>query len=132
MKAQKGVEICNKQDEQNAHNLIFLIYNTPTCFGPHWPIIRECGCTKQLIGHPIISNARKCGEIINVRFIETNTYTIIGATCRLYCVHGRNIAIATQYSYTFSLTSTPDVFVWVNVSAILDRFTPGKETPYLL
>jgi len=32
-----------------------LIYKTPICFGFQWLIIRECSCTKQSLGHTIIS-----------------------------------------------------------------------------
>jgi len=42
-----------------------LIYKTLKCFYSHWPIMKEYSCTKQLLGHAIISNIRKYSEIID-------------------------------------------------------------------
>jgi hypothetical protein len=54
-----------------------LIYKTPTCFGPHWPIIRECSCTKLSLGHPVICIIQNCGENVSVCYTQVNMYTKI-------------------------------------------------------
>ena len=50
-----------------------FIYKTLPCFGPHWPIIRECRWTKQSPGHTITSNMWNRDGIIYVWFTEGDT-----------------------------------------------------------
>ena len=57
-----------------------LIYKTATRFGPHWPIIREYSCTKQSVGHTVISSI---GEIVSAGLTEAEIDTIVEAACRL-------------------------------------------------
>ena len=64
-----------------------LIYKIPPCFGHPFPIIiRECRCTKLLLGLTINSSTQKCGETITVCFTEAIRHTIIGSAYRLHFV----------------------------------------------
>jgi hypothetical protein len=63
-----------------------LIYKIPTCFGHPLPIIRECRCTKLLLGLTINSSTQNCGEIITVWFTEANRHTLIESAYRLQFV----------------------------------------------
>jgi hypothetical protein len=68
---------CYKIRPTKCTHFTVLIYKMPTCFGPHRPIIRECSCTKLLLGHTVICNIRNCGENVSVWYTEVNMYTTI-------------------------------------------------------
>ena len=83
---QCGIYVTNWTNKIHTHYNA-LIYKTPTCFQPHWPIIRECSHTKQLLSHTNISNIWSNGEIINIWLTVEDTYTIIWAAYMLECAH---------------------------------------------
>jgi hypothetical protein len=68
---------CYNLDQHNANIFNILIHKTPTCFGPHYPIIRECSFTRQLLRHAVISSIRNDGETFSVWCTDANLGTII-------------------------------------------------------
>jgi hypothetical protein len=81
---------CYKLD-QKMHTIKCCNLETPKCYGPYWPIVRECGWETQSLGHAIISNIRHCGEMVNVWYTEASMYTIVGVAYKLECAHGTKV-----------------------------------------
>ena len=93
-----------------------LIYKIPTCFGSHWPILREYSCMKSL-GHTIIStmwwSVAECCIVVMVLVIRCQTLLedlgTIWSCC--FCVfyeyyyHNSSYSLGSifyQYIYGFS------------------------------
>ena len=68
---------CYNLDQHNANIFNILRHKTPTFFGPHWPIIRECSFTRQLLRHAVVSNIQNYGKIFKVWCTDANLETII-------------------------------------------------------
>jgi len=50
------------------------MYETPSCFGPRCPIVRNCSCAEQSLGYTVIFNVREYGE---VKSIDLQKFVIV-------------------------------------------------------
>ena len=79
----------NRPAKRRQYNI--LIFKTTTCFGPHWPVIRECSFTKQSLDHINISN--------HSPVLRSSTYDLL--QLQLYILQHLHLNFMTLVIYLF-------------------------------